>query len=113
LPSSSSHALIGGVIGSTLIAAGAGAIKWDGVISKVVIPAIASPIIACIVAIVGTFAALRLTETIPEAHRRHGFRLGQIGSASLVSLAHGTNDAQKTMGVITLALVANGTISKN
>jgi PiT family inorganic phosphate transporter len=113
LPSSSSHALIGGVIGSTWIAAGVGAVTWDGVVSKVIIPALAAPLIAAVVATVGTFAALRLTGTIPQGHRRHGFRLGQIGSASLVSLAHGTNDAQKTMGVITLALVANKTIDKN
>jgi PiT family inorganic phosphate transporter len=113
LPSSSSHALIGGIIGATWIASGVNAVKWDGVLSKVIVPAIASPIIACVVATIGTFAALRLTATIPEGHRRGGFRLGQIGTASLVSLAHGTNDAQKTMGVITLALIANGTITKN
>jgi PiT family inorganic phosphate transporter len=113
LPSSSSHALIGGIVGATLIAAGTGAVKWDGVVSKVLVPAIAAPVLACVVATVGTFMALKLTQSIPEGHRGRGFRLGQIGSASLVSLAHGTNDAQKTMGVITLALVANKTIGKS
>jgi inorganic phosphate transporter, PiT family len=113
LPSSSSHALIGGVVGATWIAAGIGAVKWDGVVAKVLIPAIAAPVIACAVATIGTFVALKLTESIPEGNRRRGFRFGQIGSASLISLAHGTNDAQKTMGVITLALVANKTIGKN
>ena len=113
LPSSSSHALIGGIVGATLIAAGTGAVKWDGVVSKVLVPAIAAPVIAGVVAIIGTFAALKLTQAIPEGHRGRGFRIGQIGSASMVSLAHGTNDAQKTMGVITLALIANNTISKN
>jgi PiT family inorganic phosphate transporter len=113
LPSSSSHALIGGIVGATLIAAGTGAVKWDGVVSKVLVPAIAAPVLACVVATVGTFMALKLTQSIPEGRRGRGFRLGQIGSASLVSLAHGTNDAQKTMGVITLALVANKTIGKS
>jgi PiT family inorganic phosphate transporter len=113
LPSSSSHALIGGIVGATLIAAGAGAVKWDGVVSKVLVPAIAAPVLACVVSTVGTFLALKLTQSIPEGHRGRGFRIGQIGSASLVSLAHGTNDAQKTMGVITLALVADKSIGKN
>jgi inorganic phosphate transporter, PiT family len=113
LPSSSSHALIGGIVGATLIAAGTGAVKWDGVVAKVLVPAIAAPVLACVVSTVGTFVALKLTQSIPEGHRSRGFRLGQIGSASLVSLAHGTNDAQKTMGVITLALIANKTVSKN
>src|SRR4051794_32901822 len=66
LPSSSSHALIGGIIGATWIASGVNAVKWDGVLSKVIVPAIASPIIACVAATIGTFAALRLTATIPE-----------------------------------------------
>ncbi len=113
LPSSSSHALIGGVVGATWIAAGAGAVKWDGVVSKVIVPALAAPVIAAAVATLGTYVALRLTHAIPEGHRRRGFRYGQIGSASLVSLAHGTNDAQKTMGIITLALIANKTIGKD
>lgn len=113
LPSSSSHALVGGIVGATWIAAGVGAVKWEGVVSKVIMPALAAPVIACLVATLGTFLALKLTTPLPQGRRRRGFRFGQIGSASLVSLAHGTNDAQKTMGVITLALVANHTISKN
>jgi PiT family inorganic phosphate transporter len=112
LPSSSSHALIGGVVGATWIASGVGAVTWDGVVAKVLIPAIAAPVLACAVATVGTFVSLKLTNSVQEGARRRGFRLGQIGSASLVSLAHGTNDAQKTMGVITLALVANHSIGK-
>jgi PiT family inorganic phosphate transporter len=113
LPSSSSHALIGGIVGATLIAAGSDAVRWVGVVAKVIVPAIAAPLIAVLVATLGTFTALKLTKSLSEGRRRRGFRFGQIGSASLLSLAHGTNDAQKTMGVITLALVANGTISKN
>lgn len=112
IPSSSSHALIGGVIGSTIAAAGGSAVLWHGLVSKVIIPAALSPIIAALVAAVGTWSLYRITRSLTEAARGHGFRIGQIGSACLVSLAHGTNDAQKTMGVITLALIANGTLAK-
>ncbi len=110
IPSSSSHALIGGVIGSTLAAAGGHAIQWHGLVSKVVLPAVLSPIIAALVAAVGTWLLYRISRTLTQSARNHGFRIGQIGSACMVSLAHGTNDAQKTMGVITLALIANGTL---
>ncbi len=110
IPSSSSHALIGGVIGSTIAAAGGSAVKWQGLFSKVIIPAGLSPIIAALVAATGTWLIYRISRNISDGARTHGFRIGQIGSASLVSLAHGTNDAQKTMGVITLALIANGTL---
>jgi inorganic phosphate transporter, PiT family len=110
IPSSSSHALIGGVIGSTLAAAGGHAVKWHGLVSKVVIPAALSPIIAALVAALGTYLLYRISRSLTQAARNHGFRIGQIGSACMVSLAHGTNDAQKTMGVITLALIANGTL---
>ena len=111
IPSSSSHALIGGVVGSTLMAAGGHAVQWHGLVSKVIIPAVLSPVIAGGIAIVGTYSVYKLTEHVVERVRGHGFRLGQIGSASMVSLAHGTNDAQKTMGIITLALVANGSLT--
>ena len=111
IPSSSSHALIGGVIGSMLAAAGSHAVKWQGLVSKVVIPAILSPFIAGLVAAVGTYLIYRIARSMREGGRNHGFRIGQIGSASLVSLAHGTNDAQKTMGIITLALIANNTLA--
>ncbi len=110
IPSSSSHALIGGVIGSTLAAAGGHAVKWHGLVSKVVIPAALSPIIAALVAATGTYLLYRISRSLTEGARNHGFRIGQIGSACMVSLAHGTNDAQKTMGVITLALIVNHTI---
>ncbi len=110
IPSSSSHALIGGVIGATMAAAGTHGVKWHGVVSKVIIPAGLSPVIAGLIATVGTYLIYRLSRSVPNRTRSHGFRLGQIGSASLVSLAHGTNDAQKTMGIITLALIANGTV---
>jgi PiT family inorganic phosphate transporter len=110
IPSSSSHALIGGVIGSTMAAAGGSAVLWHGLVSKVVIPAVFSPIIAALVAAAGTWMLYRISRSMTDGARKHGFRIGQIGSACMVSLAHGTNDAQKTMGVITLALIVNGTI---
>jgi PiT family inorganic phosphate transporter len=111
IPSSSSHALIGGVIGSTIAAAGGHAVQWHGVTSKVILPAVLSPVIAGGIAALGTWLVYKLTEKVPEEQRKAGFRIGQIGSASMVSLAHGTNDAQKTMGVITLALIANGSLA--
>ncbi|GAA1085782.1 inorganic phosphate transporter [Tsukamurella spumae] len=109
LPSSSSHALFGGMIGAAL-ASGAGVVwvghgKIDGVVGKVIMPALFSPVVAGIVAAVGTFLIFRIVAGVAERFTEEGFRWGQIGTASLVSLAHGTNDAQKTMGVITLALI--------
>ena len=110
IPSSSSHALIGGVIGSTIAAAGGHAVLWHGLVSKVVLPAVLSPIIAAGVAATGTYLLYRISRSLTDRARSHGFRIGQNGSACMVSLAHGTNDAQKTMGVITLALIVNGTV---
>ncbi len=106
LPSSSSHALFGGLIGATWVAAGSDAVRFGAVVEKVVVPAVASPLIAGLVAALGTFAAYRITARTAT----RGFRYGQIASASLVSLAHGTNDAQKTMGVITLTLITTGAL---
>jgi PiT family inorganic phosphate transporter len=111
IPSSSSHALIGGLIGATLVASGSGAINFTGLMQTVIAPAVLSPFICLAVAMVGTFCAYRLIRLIGDHEARRGYRFGQIGSAALVSLAHGTNDAQKTMGVITLALIANGELS--
>lgn len=108
LPSSSSHALFGGLIGAALCSLGTSGVIWSGVLSKVVIPALCAPFVAGLVAALGTFLVYLTTSALPARERNAKFRWGQIGSASLVSLAHGTNDAQKTMGVIFLALVATG-----
>jgi PiT family inorganic phosphate transporter len=113
LPSSSSHALIGGVVGAALVAKGQDAIKGAGIVEKVLIPAVLAPFLAGAVAVLGTYLAYRLTRRERPDHVKRGFRVGQIASASLVSLAHGTNDAQKTMGVITLALIAHGSLNGN
>ena len=108
LPSSSSHALFGGLIGAGIVGAGMLNVNWEGIIGKIAIPAILSPVIAGTIAAIGTWAVYALTKNVHEKHRENGFRWGQIGTASLVSLAHGTGDAQKTMGVIALALIAHG-----
>jgi inorganic phosphate transporter, PiT family len=115
LPSSSSHALFGGLIGATVAGIGWGGVHWtgdgtklDGVVGKVILPALASPVIAALVSLVGTWVIFRITARLGDRLNDRGFRWGQIGTASLVSLAHGTNDAQKTMGVITLALIGYG-----
>ncbi|PRQ10659.1 anion permease [Corynebacterium sp. 13CS0277] len=113
IPSSSSHALFGGLIGATFASLGASGVMWDGVLAKVVFPALASPVIAGIVAAVGTKLVYSFTTRVQEQEKNRYFRWGQVGSASLVSLAHGTNDAQKTMGVIFLALVATGYLSED
>ena len=115
LPSSSSHALFGGLVGATIAGLGWAGVNWngdgsklDGVIGKVILPGVMSPVIAGVIAAVGTWLIYRVTVGVAARFTDNGFRWGQIGSASLVSLAHGTNDAQKTMGVITLALIASG-----
>ena len=109
LPSSSSHALFGGLIGATWVAAGADAVHFATVVSKVLVPAVLSPIVAGVVAMVGTYLAYRITRRRKDHGRVvRGFQSGQVVSASMVSLAHGTNDGQKTMGIITLTLVTAG-----
>jgi PiT family inorganic phosphate transporter len=110
LPSSSSHALIGGVVGATLVAAGADAVMGDGLVSKVFIPALIAPVLAFAVAGLAILIAYWGVGRLRPGSVNRGFRLGQLLSGGLLALAHGTNDAQKTMGVITLALVANGNI---
>jgi PiT family inorganic phosphate transporter len=108
IPSSSSHALFGGLIGAGLAAFGSSGINWQGILAKVLIPAVAAPFIACLVAACGTWLVYRLTLNVMKKRREEGFRWGQIATASLVALSHGTNDAQKTMGVIALALITTG-----
>jgi inorganic phosphate transporter, PiT family len=111
LPSSSSHALIGGIVGAALAAAGGSAINVHGLITKVALPAVIAPISAFVVAGLAIILIYRLVGRGRPGAVTRRFRVGQILSGSLLSLAHGTNDAQKTMGVISLALVAHGDIS--
>ncbi|MFD9435076.1 anion permease [Streptomyces sp. NPDC060002] len=111
LPSSSSHALMGGLIGATIASAGMGAVHGDALVTKVLIPAIAAPIVAGVAAMLATRLSYTLGKKADGKAAAKGYRAGQIASAGLVSLAHGTNDAQKTMGIITLALVAGGAVA--
>jgi PiT family inorganic phosphate transporter len=110
LPSSSSHALIGGLLGATAIAVGTGAFKWDGIINKVLVPLISSPIVG----FVGAFLLMVSLLWIFNGQSRKGmaslFRRLQVFSAAYMAFAHGSNDAQKTMGIITLALFSAGVI---
>jgi PiT family inorganic phosphate transporter len=112
LPSSSSHALIGGIIGSSLAAVGTKAVLFHGVLSKVIIPALIAPVLAGVVALGATFIVYRMIRKFVVARAERGFRWAQVGSSSMVAFAHGTNDAQKTMGVICLALIANGNLDE-
>jgi PiT family inorganic phosphate transporter len=111
LPSSSSHALIGGVVGSTFVAAGAGAVFGEGILGNVLIPAVIAPVVAFVVGALGIVICYWIVGRQRPGPVSRGFRLGQVLSGGMLALAHGTNDAQKTMGVITLALIANGSIS--
>ena len=113
LPSSSSHALFGGLIGATIVAAGVGAVNFGSLLSKVLLPAVLSPILAGVVALVATYLAYRIAARGRDGTVKKGFKAGQIVSASMVALAHGTNDAQKTMGVITLTLITAGLLPKD
>jgi inorganic phosphate transporter, PiT family len=111
IPSSSSHALIGGLVGAGIASVGWSAVSVHGIVQKVVAPGILAVFVCGIAAFIATSAAYLLIKRLGQEEARRGYRYGQIGSASLVSLAHGTNDAQKTMGVIALALISTGHLS--
>ena len=110
LPSSSSHALIGGVVGSAFAAAGADAVLGDGILGKVLIPAVIAPVVAFLIGAIAILLIYWIVGRQRPGVVSRGFRLGQIVSGGMFSLAHGTNDAQKTMGIITLALIVNGNL---
>ena len=112
LPSSSSHALIGGMVGAVFVAEGADNVFFqEGILGKVMIPAIVAPTLAFIVGGLAIVMLYRIVGRLRPRPVTGGFRFGQVLSGGMLALAHGTNDAQKTMGVITLALVANGNLS--
>jgi PiT family inorganic phosphate transporter len=111
LPSSSSHALIGGVVGAAFVAQGPDAVLGEGLIGKVAVPALVAPTLAFLVAGLAILLIYRIVGRLRPGSVTRGFKAGQIVSGGLLALAHGTNDAQKTMGVITLALIANGNLS--
>ena len=111
LPSSSSHALIGGLVGATFVGQGSGSIIGSGLLGRVMIPAVMAPILAFSIAGLSIVIVYRIVGRLRPGPVNRGFRLGQLASSGLLALSHGTNDAQKTMGIITLALVANGDIN--
>ncbi|MEU3825275.1 inorganic phosphate transporter [Streptomyces sp. SID161] len=111
LPSSSSHALMGGLVGATVASAGFGAVHGEVLVTKVLLPAVAAPLVAGLASMLATRFSYGIGGRAEGDATRKGYRAGQIASAGLVSLAHGTNDAQKTMGIITLALIAGGSIA--
>jgi inorganic phosphate transporter, PiT family len=106
LPSSSSHALFGGLIGAVVVGAGLASVNGWVIVSKVLLPAIVAPLVAGIAAAWATRLAYHITRKTPSVHSNTGFKYGQAFTASMVALAHGTSDGQKTMGVITLVLIA-------
>jgi PiT family inorganic phosphate transporter len=110
LPSSSSHALIGGLLGATLIASGSGSIKWDGVVNKVIVPLVTSPLIGFGIALVLMLALSWIFRGFARKPLGAVFKKLQVFSAGFMAFAHGSNDAQKTMGIITLALFSAGVI---
>jgi inorganic phosphate transporter, PiT family len=111
LPSSSSHALIGGIVGAMLVANGPDAVFFeDGIIGKVMVPGLVAPVLAFVVGGASILMLYRIVGALRPRPVANGFRGGQVVSGGLLALAHGTNDAQKTMGVIALALVAYGSL---
>src|SRR5438445_8326252 len=111
LPSSSTHALIGGLVGAALVQSGSRGVQWHGIWEKVALPALASPVIGFAGAFLLMVIIYRVFFGVSPGVAHRGFRLGQLASGTWVAFTHGANDAQKTMGVIALALYANGSIS--
>jgi PiT family inorganic phosphate transporter len=110
LPSSSTHALIGGLVGAALVQSGTAGVDWSGVWDKVVVPGALSPVIGFALAFVLIVVIYRIFFRAPPGIAHRGFRLGQLFSGTWVAFTHGANDAQKTMGVIALALYTHGSI---
>jgi PiT family inorganic phosphate transporter len=113
MPSSSTHALYGGLIGATFVAVGGNAVHFGKVTSNFLIPAAAAPLIAGLAALIGTLISYRMVRRAEQRVTTRVYRSGQVVSASMMAMAHGTNDGQKTMGVITLALVTGGLLPHN
>ena len=110
IPSSSSHALIGGLMGAVIAASGTGALNVNGILQKVVVPLVASPIIGVVVGFLFMVVLLNLFRRAQPRRLNERFRRLQVLSATFMAFTHGSNDAQKTMGIMTLALVAAGVL---
>jgi len=112
LPSSSTHALIGGLIGAAVVQSGYSGVQWHGVWEKVVVPGAISPLVGFAGAFLLVLLIYRLFFKLSPGVANRGFRYGQLATGTWVAFTHGANDAQKTMGVIALALYTNGNISQ-
>jgi inorganic phosphate transporter, PiT family len=112
IPSSSSHALIGGLIGATIAASGTGALNVDGIVGKVLVPLVVSPVLGIAIGFALMVVLLNLFRRSHPRQINERFRRLQLLSAAYMAFAHGSNDAQKTMGIMTLALVSAGILSK-
>jgi len=110
LPSSSTHALIGGLVGAALVQSGVDGVQWHGVWEKVIVPGALSPLIGFAGGFLLLFVIYRVFFRVPPGVAHRGFRLGQLASGTWVAFTHGANDAQKTMGVVALALYTSGNI---
>jgi inorganic phosphate transporter, PiT family len=110
LPSSSSHALIGGLIGAALVQSGEKGVQWHGIAHKVIIPAVWAPAIAFAGAFLLLLGIYWAFQWLTPGLANRSFRIGQLATGTWVAFTHGANDAQKTMGVIALALYAHGSI---
>src|SRR5258705_10883394 len=110
LPSSSSHALIGGLVGAALVQSGTKGVEWHGIAHKVAIPALVAPALAFVAAFALLLTIYWVFQWMTPGVANRSFRLGQLVTGTWVAFTHGANDAQKTMGVIALALYANGSI---
>ena len=111
LPSSSTHALIGGLAGAALVQSGSKGVQWHGIWEKVILPGAASPVVGFVFAFALLVVIYRLFHRLTPGVAHRGFRLGQLASGTWVAFTHGANDAQKTMGVVALALYTHGSIS--
>jgi PiT family inorganic phosphate transporter len=112
LPSSSTHALIGGLVGAALVQSGSDGVQWHGIWEKVVVPGAVSPAIGFVGAFLLLLLIYRIFFNLPPGVAHRGFRYGQLASGTWVAFTHGANDAQKTMGVIALALYTHGNIDE-
>jgi PiT family inorganic phosphate transporter len=110
IPSSSSHALIGGLLGATIVAEGVDAVIWSGVVDKVLIPLVLSPILGIAIGFLFMVVLLNLFRRAHPRRLNDRFRRLQVGSAAFMAFSHGSNDAQKTMGIMTIALYTAGVI---
>jgi PiT family inorganic phosphate transporter len=110
IPSSSSHALIGGLIGAVIAASGTGALKWDGILGKVLVPLVSSPVLGIVVGFTFMVVLFNVFRNVHPRKLNDRFRRLQVMSAAFMAFSHGSNDAQKTMGIMTLALIAGGVL---